>query len=79
MRDDDVVKECAIIFHNICADRATGYPGLLAQLSRVRGEYWDVQQSVPQMKFLHKSQQCHIASFKYDNDIRPPMVFGLFQ
>ena len=54
--DHYMVKEHAIVFHDICADRATGYPGFLSQLSLVRGEYGDVRQSQLWMQFLQESQ-----------------------
>ena len=37
MRDDYVVKECAIIFHDVCTDWATGYPGFVPHLSLLMG------------------------------------------
>ena len=74
MTDYYVVKEHAIIFHDIHADRAKGYPGFLPHLSLLRGEYGDAKQSELQMKFLPKFQWCHIASFKHDDDKRLPMV-----
>ena len=39
MTDHYMVQEHAVVLHNVRADRATGYPGFLPQLSLVRGEY----------------------------------------
>ena len=39
MADHYMVEECAIVLHNVCTDRTTGYSCLLPQLSLIRGEY----------------------------------------
>ena len=74
--DHNVVKKHTIIFNDVSTDGSAGYTGFLALFSLVRGEYGEAWL---QMKFLQKSQQCHITSYKYDYDIRPPMPLGLFQ
>ena len=45
MADHYMVKESAFFIHDVHADRTTGYPHFLPQLSLVRGEYWYVLQS----------------------------------
>ena len=77
MTDHYMVQECAIIFHDICTDRATGYPGFLFQLSLIRGEYGDAWQSQLWMQFLQESQWHDVATFKYYDGKRPPKVFHL--